>query len=149
VAIRAVEHETAMQNRLNLLSSVVGLGDRYYRFDVGGVATATQVISENSNLFRTLKKHEIIVDHAFKELTAIILAMGKETTDPSLDPDVEITIDFDDSIIEDKQAEYQRDREMVSMGVMRLEEFRAKYLNEDIKKARQNLPEAQQIVEGW
>ena len=75
--------------------------------------------------------------------------MGKETTDPSLDPDVEITIDFDDSIIEDKQAEYQRDREMVSMGVMRLEEFRAKYLNEDIEKARQNLPEAQQIVEGW
>ena len=138
-----------MQNRLNLLSSVVGLGDRYYRFDAGGVATATQVISENSNLFRTLKKHEIIVDRAFKELTSIILAMGKETTDPSLDPDVEITIDFDDSIIEDKQAEYQRDREMVSMGVMRLEEFRAKYLNEDIEKARQNLPEAQQIVEGW
>ena len=149
VAIRASEHETAMQNRLNLLSSVVGLGDRYYRFDAGGVATATQVISENSNLFRTLKKHEIIVDRAFKELTAIILTMGKETTDPSLDPDVEITIDFDDSIIEDKQAEYQRDREMVSMGVMRLEEFRAKYLNEDIEKARQNLPEAQQIVEGW
>ena len=128
---------------------VGGLGDRYYRFDAGGVATATQVISENSNLFRTLKKHEIIVDRAFKELTSIILAMGKETTDPSLDPDVEITIDFDDSIIEDKQAEYQRDREMVSMGVMRLEEFRAKYLNEDIEKARQNLPEAQQIVEGW
>src|SRR5699024_7950971 len=118
VAIRASEHETAMQNRLNLLSSVVGLGDRYYRFDAGGVATATQVISENSDLFRALKKHEIIVDRAFKELAAIILTMGKETADASLDPDVEVTIDFDDSIIEDKQAEYQRDREMVSMGVM-------------------------------
>lgn len=149
VAIRASEHETAIQNRLNLLSSAVGLGDRYYRFDSGGVATATQVISENSNLFRTLKKHEIIVERAFQELVAIILTMGKETADAALNPEVEVSVDFDDSIIEDKQAQYQRDREMVSMGIMRPEEFRTKYLNEDIETARKNLPQARQLVEEW
>lgn len=149
VSIRANEHELAMQNRLNLLSSSVGLGDRFYRFDSGGVATATQVISENSTLFRTLKKHEIILQKSIVELVKIVLTMGKETLDSTLNPDIEVTIDFDDSIIEDKAAEYQRDKEMLSMGILRPEEFRAKYLNEDLERARANLPEASQVIEGW
>ena len=55
-----------------------------------------------------------------------------QVTGNVLDPDTEITIDFDDSIIEDKDSERQQDRQDVSMGVMRLEEYRAKLYGETV-----------------
>ena len=54
--LRANEHITGINMELNLLSNKVGMGEAYYRFDGAGVSTATQVISENSKLFRTKKK---------------------------------------------------------------------------------------------
>ena len=62
-------------------------------------------------------------------------------------PDSEIAISFDDSIIEDKQAERQQDRQDVSMGVMRLEEYRAKHYGETIEEAIKNLPEQAGVIE--
>lgn len=39
-----------------------GMGEDQYQFQSsGGVKTAREVISENSKLFRTLKKHEIVL----------------------------------------------------------------------------------------
>ena len=56
-------------------------------------------------------------------------------------------IDFDDSIIEDKGAERQQDRQDVSMGVMRHEEYRAKWYGETVEQAKKNLPEQNQVME--
>ncbi len=60
MALRTQEHNTGIQDQLNLLSSKCGFGENHYRFDNGSLASATQVISENSTMFRTIKKHEII-----------------------------------------------------------------------------------------
>ena len=49
---------------------------------------------------------------------------------------------FNDSILTDEEAERNQDRQDVSMGVQRLEEYRAKWYGEDIETALQNLPEA-------
>ena len=81
-----------------------------------------------------------------KRLIRIIIRLG-QVTGNVLDPDTEITIDFDDSIIEDKDSERQQDRQDVSMGVMRLEEYRAKWYGETVEQARQNLPEQNQVME--
>jgi hypothetical protein len=44
-----------------------------YKFERETIAkTATEIISENSDLFNTIKKHEIIFENAFKELVGII-----------------------------------------------------------------------------
>lgn len=48
---------------------------------------------------------------------------------------------FNDSILTDEEAERNQDRQDVSMGVQRLEEYRAKWYGEDIETALQNLPE--------
>ena len=93
-----------------------------------------------------LKKHEIILEDVLKRLIRIIIRLG-QVTGNVLDPDTEITIDFDDSIIEDKDSERQQDRQDVSMGVMRLEEYRAKWYGETVEQARQNLPEQNQVME--
>ena len=66
---------------------------------------------------------------------------------PGLRDDVEITIDFDDSIIEDKTTERQQDRQDVSMGVMRHEEYRAKWYGQSEDEALANLPEQNPVME--
>lgn len=144
--IRSEEHNKGINDGLNLLSTKCGFGERHYRFDTGTVSTATQVISENSEMFRVLKKHEQILEAVIKELIHIVIRLGNQTMGLSLREDAEITIDFDDSIIEDKQSEFARDLQMVNMGVMRLEEFRSKHMNEDIETALKNLPADQSFI---
>lgn len=144
--IRAEAHSRAINDFLNILSVKCGFGTQHYRFENGNIQTATQVISENSDLYKTVVKHEIILDSALKELVAIILRLGN-VLGAGLNESVEITIDFDDSIIEDKGTERKEDRQDVSMGVMALWEYRAKYYNEDDKTAKANVPEQAEVIE--
>lgn len=145
MTLRTAEHNTGIQDQLNMLSSKCGLGEAYYRFDRNSVATATQVISEQSAMFRTLKKHEILLESALVELCRILLRLGNAAIGAGLDEDVEISIDFDDSIIEDKQAEFNRDQQMLSAGIMNDWEARAKWFNEDEETAKAALPKVQDM----
>ena len=63
-------------------------------------------------------------------------------------PNVQISVKFDDSIIEDKTAERAQDRQDVSMGVMSLVEYRMKYYGEDESTAKKNLPSMTEIDGG-
>lgn len=139
--LRAEAHSKAINDDLNYLSFKCGFGTERYKFDGGNITTATQVISENSDLYRSIVKHEIILEDVLKELIRIIIRLGIAAKAPGLKLDTEITITFDDSIIEDKKSERQDDRQDVSMGVMRLEEYRAKWYGETLEEAKKNLPE--------
>lgn len=144
--LRTTEHNTGIQDQLNILSSKCGFGETYYRFDGGSVATATQVISENSTMFRTIKKHEIVLEQVLVELCRILLRLGNTAMNAGLNEDVEISIDFDDSVIEDKATDFSRDMQLLSAGIMNDWEFRAKWMNEDEKTAKAALPKAQDMV---
>lgn len=146
MALRTAEHNTGIQDQLNLLSSKCGFGETYYRFNGGSVATATQVISENSTMFRTVKKHEIVLEQVLSELCRIILRLGNAAMDMSLDENTEIRIDFDDSIIEDKQTEFNRDIQLLNAGILNDWEFRAKWMNEDEKTAKASLPKMEDMT---
>lgn len=146
MTLRTAEHNTGIQDQLNILSSKCGFGETYYRFDGGSVATATQVISENSTMFRTIKKMEIVLEQALVELCRILLRLGNTAMNAGLNEGVEISIDFDDSIIEDKQSEFSRDMQMLSAGIMNDWEFRAKYMNEDEATAKAALPKMQDMT---
>lgn len=137
----AVQDTSAgVQTALNMLSSKCGMGENHYRFDNGSVSTATQIISENSTLFRTIKKHEIVLESVLVELCRIILRLGNSAMNMGLNEEVEITIDFDDSIIIDSEKQREEDRRDVSMGVMNAWEYRAKYYGESEEEAKKNLP---------
>lgn len=144
--IRAEQHSTGMQDALNALSAKCGFGESHYKWDSGSIATATQVISQNSTLFRTLKKHEIILEEVLTELTRIILRLGNTYLGLRLNEDVEISIDFDDSIIEDKAADFERDARLLGMGIMQAYEFRMKWMNEDEATAKAALPHMEELV---
>ena len=146
MTLRTAEHNTGIQDQLNILSSKCGFGETYYRFNGGSVATATQVISENSTMFRTIKKHEIILNDVLVELCRILLRLGNTAMNSGLDEDVEISIDFDDSIIESKEQDFQRDMQMLNAGIMNDWEFRMRWFNEDEETAKAALPKVQAMT---
>lgn len=144
--IRAEQHSKAINDDLNYLSLKCGFGTERYQFGSTGVKTATEVISENSDMYRMIKKHEIILEDALKQLIRIMIRLGIVLNNP-LDPECEIVIDFDDSIIEDKEAERKRDLQDMSVGIMSQAEYRAKWYGETKEEAQKNLPEQNTVME--
>lgn len=129
MALRVGDHATALQTQLNILSQAVGFGANGFRWEDGAVSTATQIISQNSEMFRTLKKHETllkasIVDMA-KGLLYVEAVFGGDT---AIRLDADISVDFDDSIIEDT-AEIKRQAmiELQSGLISKAEYFRQVY----------------------
>lgn len=146
MGLRTAEHNTGIQDQLNLLSSKCGFGENHYRFNNGSLTTATQVISENSTMFRTIKKHEIILEQVLIELCHIILRLGNTAMNAGLNEDVEISIDFDDSIIESREQNEARIYQMLNAGLMRADEARSLLMNEDIETARKALPTMEDLT---
>ena len=144
--LRTAEHNAGLQDMLNALSSKCGFGENHYKFDNGNISTATQVISENSSMFRTIKKHEIILEDVLIELCRIILRLGNTYMSAGLNEDVEISVDFDDSIIEDKASDFARDMQLLNAGIMNDWEFRMKWMNEDEATAKAALPKMEDLT---
>lgn len=144
----AVEQTSAgVQTALNMLSSKCGMGENHYRFDNGNVTTATQVISENSTLFRGIKKHELVLNDALIELCRIILRLGNTTMNAGLNEEVDITIDFDDSIIEDTRTDNQDMRADVAAGLIRPELYIAKKYGVTEEDALKMMPKMEDMTD--
>lgn len=108
--IRAQEHELGIQRALDLCSFKCGLGTGRYQFSSSGVKTATEVISDKSDLYQNLKKNEIPVKAAMIGMVkAVAFLDGKGNVDP--------TVDFDDSIIEDTNATIDRNIKLTQAGL--------------------------------
>lgn len=139
--LRVNDFFTGVNRALSLLSSAVGFGENRYRFDGTGMTTATQVISENSEMFRTLKKHEIILTDTLIDIIKCLMYICNTFGDGTYKfiEGTNIEIKFDDSIIEDKESEKASDRTDVNMGIMSKSEYRAKWYNEDLETAKINI----------
>ena len=127
--LRAEAHKTALQDCLNLVAMACGFAENHYRFDSGHMTTATQIVSENSSMFRTIRKHELVLEEVLKDLVRTALVLGKEYLGLPLNPDAEVTVDFDDSIIDDTAVRFDRDLKMLQAGALTTEEFRRNWIN--------------------
>ncbi len=134
--LRVDDNERGMQAMLNYLSSKVGLGEKYYRFDGGRVgvnATATQVVSENSALYRNIQRHNILIKNSLIAVVRATLWLAANVIGESVDSLTKVNVYFDDSVIEDKGSEIKQDLEMLKAGVLSVEEFRAKHIGNQLK----------------
>ena len=110
MTIRASDHELGIQRALDLLSLKCGMGTGRYQFNSSGVKTATEVISDKSDLYQNLKKNEIPIAAAIIGMVkAVAFLDGRVSVDPS--------VDFDDSIIEDSNATIDRNIKLVQGGL--------------------------------
>lgn len=131
MTLRYEAHEAGVQTALNLLSFKCGMGKDRYNFQDGQVKTATEVVSEKSDLYQNLKKHELLLEAAVKGLVRAVAQL--EGLNPA---GLEIGVNFDDSIIEDTGAEKLRFLQEIRDGVRQKWEYRVRFLGEDEETAK-------------
>jgi len=107
MTLRAQEHELALQTQLNLLSQKCGMGNDRYQFGHDGVRTATEVISEKSDLYQNLKKHERLLTDTLSGMVRA-LAYLCNTAPP------DVTIMYDDGIINDDNTKIDNNIKLVT-----------------------------------
>lgn len=128
--LRHEAHEAAIKSGLALLSCKCGMGKDRYSFEQGHVKTATEVVSEKSDLFQSLRKHELLLERALVGLAEGVASLLGVTAA------FETRVNFDDSIIEDAGSTRQRDLQEVRDGIMQAWEFRAKWYGETEEQAK-------------
>lgn len=134
--IRADAHEQGLKTSLNILAKKCGLGDSYYRFEGSGVKTATEVVSEESDLYRNMRKHEITLNTALRKMVLAIAELGGFSVSED-----KMTINFDDSIIEDTGAEKEKFMQEIRDGIREPWEYRARFFGETEEEAKAKVPQ--------
>lgn len=135
--LRVDENKENIQLNLNILSSKVGFGQHRYQFDAQAMATATEVRTSNKDLTESVWKQRITIQDALTELVHSILILAKEKCGLSVNPDVKISIQFDDTMFSDEETERMRFLQEISAGVRQKWEYRVKYLGEEEEEARE------------
>lgn len=134
--LRYKEHVDSINAELNWYSSALGFGEEFYKFDGGGQATATEIISQNDDAFRTKQVYETIVKDVIIDLVkAICYLEGIELSEH----EIEITMDY--SRFENQTATQQRLEREVSRGITSKVEYRMKVYGETEEIARQKIAE--------
>ena len=136
--LRTDEQIKTLNTCLNVLGNKVGFGENHYHFDGTNLSTATAVVSSNSKLFRRKKKLEIGYESAIYDLIKAICYASSEFGTYNINTD-DMVIQFDDSIIEDKDAESNRALREVQAGLISKEEYREKIFGETPEIAEQEI----------
>ncbi|GAA5417934.1 hypothetical protein Pryu01_03012 [Paraliobacillus ryukyuensis] len=108
IELRVDEHISAINAALNLLATQTGFSTGTFTFDGQSMKTATEVVSEQSKTFKTKKAHETIIEAGLQELVHAILELSSIYGIYTAPDDIEVSVAFDDSVAEDKQAELNR-----------------------------------------
>lgn len=102
--LRITEHIDALQTAMNIFGDTCGFGPDRFVFRDGKVYTnADQVISTQSKLYKNIVNHEKVLRYSMVELVRAIMYVVKGTV-----YEEDVTIDFDDSIIEDSEKTRQQ-----------------------------------------
>lgn len=117
--LRVQPHIDGINADLHYLSYKCGFGSNFYEFDGNKVErTATEVLSENSELYNNKLSHEKIIGKAIIDLIESIIFLGVELGDISMPSKIDVKVEFDKSIVEDKAKEIDTAIKEMTAGVM-------------------------------
>lgn len=117
VGLRVNEIIQAINHQLDILAMQMGLSAGTFTFDGRGLMTATQVISENSETYQTKNDHETLVEKAIHGLVKAIINLALLYGLYNGTADVEVAVNFDDSIAEDRKENYNYYAQAVRDGL--------------------------------
>lgn len=132
VDLRVEPHITGINGDLSILCAQIGFDPGTLSFDATkGLKTATEVISENSKTFGTVKAHENLLKDALVDMVHAIfdlavrygLTWEGKTIESLIAGGYDVSVQFDDSIIEDKNAEINRGVSLVGAGLLSKRKF--------------------------
>lgn len=151
-SLRTGQQIETLNTNLNILGNKVGFGENHYHFDGTNLSTATAVVSSNSKLFRRKKKLEIGYESAIYDLIRAICYASSMFGNYNINTE-DMVIKFDDSIIEDKEAESNRAMREVQAGLISKEEYREKIFGEtpeiaekEIQKIKESSPSVDDLL---
>lgn len=140
--LRTDKYIASLNTELNLLGNQVGFGENHYHFDGTNLSTATAVVSSNSKLFRRKKKLEIGYESSIFDLVQAICYASNTFGTYNINTD-DMVIQFDDSIVEDKETESNRAMREQSAGIISKIEYRMRIFGETEEIAKQKIAEIQ------
>lgn len=127
VELRVEEHVSAMNAFLNILCLQTGLSFGTFSFDAGqGVKTATEVVSENSKTYKTIKTFQNNIKPAIERLVENIIAIasiydiewqGVKVSDLARNG-YEVSIVMDDGVTQDRQTNIAEGMNLVGAKLM-------------------------------
>ena len=133
VELRVEEHVGAMNAFLNLFCLQVGLSAGTFSFDAkGGLKTATEVVSENSKTYKTVRNFQNMIRPAIIRLVDNIIAVGalyEMTTEDGQsvaqlkEKGYEVNVAMDDGITQDRQTNINEGITLVGAGLMSKKTF--------------------------
>lgn len=118
----------------------MAFGENHYHFDGTNLSTATAVISSNSKMARRMKKLQIGYESAIYDLVKAICYVSTTFGKYNLNTD-DMVIQFDDSIIEDVEAESIRALREYNAGLISAEEYRQRIFGESPEISKQKIAE--------
>lgn len=136
--LRTAQQIETLNTNLNILGNKVGFGNDHYEYDGQNLQTATAVVSSNSKMFRRKKKLEVGYESAIFDLFKAVAYASSKFGQYDINTDG-LKITFDDSIVEDKEAESIRARAEVSAGLKSKVEYRMQIFGETEEIAKQKI----------
>lgn len=151
-SLRTTQQIDTLNTQLNILGKKCGFGENYYHFDGNTLSTATQVISSNSKMFRRKKKLEVGYESSIYDLFKAVAYASTVFGKYNINADG-LKIMFDDSIVEDKEAESNRAMREVQQGLKSKIEYRMQIFGETqeiaeqkIKEIKENEPKVEDLI---
>ena len=108
--IRVEEITKTFELVLSLLSMSFGYGSKKYSFENGQIKTATEYVGERQDQMQELNRQRKQAISYIRDICRAIMWYSNTYMGTSYDIDDDITIEFDDSYIQDKESELERKR---------------------------------------
>lgn len=132
VELRVEEHIAALNAFLSILCLQVGFSASTFSIDQrGGVKTATEVVSEDSKTYKTIKtvQNQLApaVEHIVRSIIDVAVLYGMEfdgvPVERLIAPGYDVTVTFDDGVTQDRQTNINEGVMLVGAGLMSKETF--------------------------
>ena len=143
-ALRADENSKAVQDALDYLSFKVGLGTHHYQFQNGGVTTATEYIGNRQDMVQHANKHQIEIESGLIQIIKAMIYVGKNVCGANVDPETEITVNWDDSYISDSETRRLNDKQDALDGFIPKYMYNMEWHGMSEEEARKAVEEAEQ-----
>lgn len=148
VSLRVTEHEQAINAFLSMLCLQVGFSAGTFTFDkASGIKTATEVISENSKTYKTIKSHQMQVKAAIDQIVDAIIQVAAlynmtwegHRIKKLAEHGWETKVVFDDSILQDRQTNINEGILLKSNGLISTKRFMTEILGYTEEEALQEM----------
>lgn len=128
VELRVEEHVSALNALLSILCLQLGFSANTFSFDEkqGGIKTATEVVSENSKTYKTVKtvQNQLVsmLEHVVKNIIDVAVLYGMEWEGQSVERLAaggwECKVTFDDGVTQDRQTNLNEGVMLVGAGLL-------------------------------